>query len=229
MSTITQNIANLLTHIRQAETAANRKANTVQLLAVSKTKPSSQVAEAYAAGQRHFGENYLQEALEKQQQLSHLSDIIWHYIGPIQSNKTRPIAEHFHWVHSVDRLKIAQRLDEQRPVDMPQLNICIQVNISRESTKSGVFVEELGALVQQIIPLKRLALRGIMAIPESTDNSDDQLTTFLAVKEALQGVESPPECFDTLSMGMSNDMETAIRAGSTFVRIGTAIFGKRSA
>ncbi|HEX7762233.1 MAG TPA: YggS family pyridoxal phosphate-dependent enzyme, partial [Cellvibrio sp.] len=165
MHKIDDQLAKVTARIHQAATAVGRNPQTVQLIAVSKTQPAQALAEAYAWGQRAFGENYLQEALDKQVQLASLAGIEWHFIGPIQSNKTRPIAEHFDWVHSVDRLKIAQRLHDQRPESLPPLNICVQVNIDDETTKSGVSLDELPALVAAITPLKRLTLRGLMAIP----------------------------------------------------------------
>jgi len=196
----------------------------VGLLAVSKTKPASDLREAYAAGLRDFGENYLQEALGKQAELSGLP-LIWHFIGPIQSNKTRAIAENFAWVHSVDRLKIAQRLSEQRPADLPPLNICIQVNVSGEASKSGCTPEDLPALAQAISALPNLRLRGLMAIPEPTEDSDEQNAAFAAVRTLQDQLNLP---LDTLSMGMSHDLEAAIAQGATWVRIGTALFGARN-
>jgi pyridoxal phosphate enzyme (YggS family) len=196
----------------------------VGLLAVSKTKPASDLREAFSAGLRDFGENYLQEALGKQTELSDLP-LIWHFIGPIQSNKTRAIAENFAWVHSVDRLKIAQRLSEQRPADLPPLNVCIQVNVSGEASKSGCAPEDLPALAQAIIALPNLRLRGLMAIPEPTDDSDEQNAAFAAVRTLQDQLNLP---LDTLSMGMSHDLEAAIAQGATWVRIGTALFGARN-
>jgi pyridoxal phosphate enzyme (YggS family) len=196
----------------------------VGLLAVSKTKPASDLREAFSAGLRDFGENYLQEALGKQTELSDLP-LIWHFIGPIQSNKTRAIAENFAWVHSVDRLKIAQRLSEQRPADLPPLNVCIQVNVSGEASKSGCAPEDLPALAQAIIALPNLRLRGLMAIPEPTDDSDEQNAAFAAVRTLQDQLNLP---LDTLSMGMSHDLEAAITQGATWVRIGTALFGARN-
>lgn len=177
MSTIADNIAQVRSRIRAAEQAAHRDEHSVQLLAVSKTKPAQALREAYAAGLRDFGENYLQEALGKQAELTDLP-LIWHFIGPIQSNKTRAIAEHFDWVHSVDRLKIAQRLSEQRPADLPPLNICIQVNVSGEDSKSGCTAADLPALASAISALPRLKLRGLMAIPEPTEERAAQDSAF---------------------------------------------------
>ena len=223
MSTIAENISTLAERIRSAAQAVQRDPASVGLLAVSKTKPASDLREAYDAGLRDFGENYLQEALGKQAELSDLP-LIWHFIGPIQSNKTRAIAEHFAWVHSVDRLKIAQRLSEQRPPELPPLNICIQVNVSGEASKSGCSPEDLPALAQAISALPNLKLRGLMAIPEPTDDRDEQNASFAAVS-TLQAQLGLP--LDTLSMGMSHDLEAAIAQGATWVRIGTALFGAR--
>jgi len=223
MSTIADNILQVSSRIHAATAAAGRDENSVQLLAVSKTKPAQALREAYAAGLRDFGENYLQEALGKQLELADLP-LIWHFIGPIQSNKTRSIAEHFAWVHSVDRLKIAQRLSEQRPADLPPLNICIQVNVSGEASKSGCTPQDLPALAQAISVLPRLKLRGLMAIPEPTDDRVEQDAAFAAVQKLQASLDLP---LDTLSMGMSHDLESAIAQGATWVRIGTALFGAR--
>ncbi|MFW6753703.1 YggS family pyridoxal phosphate-dependent enzyme [Pseudomonas sp. 22082] len=223
MSTIADNILQVSSRIHAATAAAGRDENSVQLLAVSKTKPAQALREAYAAGLRDFGENYLQEALGKQLELADLP-LIWHFIGPIQSNKTRSIAEHFAWVHSVDRLKIAQRLSEQRPADLPPLNICIQVNVSGEASKSGCTPQDLPALAQAISALPRLKLRGLMAIPEPTEDRAEQDAAFAAVQKLQAGLDLP---LDTLSMGMSHDLESAIAQGATWVRIGTALFGAR--
>ncbi|WP_085689615.1 MULTISPECIES: YggS family pyridoxal phosphate-dependent enzyme [unclassified Pseudomonas] len=223
MSTIADNIQLVSSRIQAAVEAAGREENSVQLLAVSKTKPAEALREAYAAGLRDFGENYLQEALGKQLELADLP-LIWHFIGPIQSNKTRSIAEHFAWVHSVDRLKIAQRLSEQRPADLPPLNICIQVNVSGEASKSGCTPQDLPALAQAISALPRLKLRGLMAIPEPTEDRAEQDAAFAAVQKLQAGLDLP---LDTLSMGMSHDLESAIAQGATWVRIGTALFGAR--
>ncbi|QBF24683.1 YggS family pyridoxal phosphate-dependent enzyme [Pseudomonas tructae] len=223
MSTIADNLSTLAARIRAAALAAGREPAAVQLLAVSKTKPAAAVREAFAAGVRDVGENYLQEALNKQAELTDLP-LTWHFIGPIQSNKTRAIAEHFAWVHSVDRLKIAQRLSEQRPVDLPALNICLQVNVSGEASKSGCTPEELPALARAISALPRLRLRGLMAIPEPTDDEAAQQAAFARVRELQASLGLP---LDTLSMGMSHDLEAAIAQGATWVRIGTALFGAR--
>jgi pyridoxal phosphate enzyme (YggS family) len=223
MSTIADNILQVSSRINAATLAANRAENSVHLLAVSKTKPAQDLREAYAVGLRDFGENYLQEALGKQLELTDLP-LIWHFIGPIQSNKTRAIAEHFDWVHSVDRLKIAQRLSEQRPADLPPLNICIQVNVSGEASKSGCTPADLPALANAICALPRLKLRGLMAIPEPTEDRTAQDAAFAAVQTLQASLNLP---LDTLSMGMSHDLESAIAQGATWVRIGTALFGAR--
>ncbi|MEE4152490.1 YggS family pyridoxal phosphate-dependent enzyme [Pseudomonas viridiflava] len=223
MSTIAANISTLEQRIRTASLEAQRDPASVGLLAVSKTKPSSALREAYAAGLRDFGENYLQEALGKQAELADLP-LCWHFIGPIQSNKTRAIAENFAWVHSVDRLKIAQRLSEQRPEGLEPLNICIQVNVSGEASKSGCTPEDLPALAAAISALPRLKLRGLMAIPEPTEDQAEQAAAFAAVRALQDQLDLP---LDTLSMGMSHDLEAAIAQGATWVRIGTALFGAR--
>jgi pyridoxal phosphate enzyme (YggS family) len=223
MSTIAANISTLESRIESAARAAQRDPDSVGLLAVSKTKPAGAIREAFAAGLRDFGENYLQEALGKQAELTDLP-LCWHFIGPIQSNKTRAIAENFAWVHSVDRLKIAQRLSEQRPEGLEPLNICIQVNVSGEASKSGCTPEDLPALVASISELPRLTLRGLMAIPEPTDDVNAQAAAFATVRTLRDNLNLP---LDTLSMGMSHDLEAAIAQGATWVRIGTALFGAR--
>jgi len=223
MSTIAENIAKVGARIREAAQASQRNFADIGLLAVSKTKPADAIREAHAAGVCDFGENYLQEALEKQTQLADLP-LIWHFIGPIQSNKTRPIAEHFDWVHSVDRLKIAQRLSEQRPAHLPALNICLQVNVSGEDSKSGCSPEELTALTRAVVALPNLRLRGLMAIPEPTDDVAAQHAAFARLRQLRDELALN---LDTLSMGMSHDLEAAIAEGATWVRIGTALFGAR--
>ena len=223
MSTIAENIAKVGERIREAAQASGRDLDGIGLLAVSKTKPAAAVREAFAAGLRDFGENYLQEALDKQAELSELP-LIWHFIGPIQSNKTKPIAEHFAWMHSVDRLKIAQRLSEQRPTGLPPLNICLQVNVSAEASKSGCAPAELAALALAVSQLPNLRLRGLMAIPAPTDDEAAQRAAFARLRELRDGLPLP---LDTLSMGMSHDLDAAIAEGATWVRIGTALFGAR--
>ena len=215
-----------MTRIREAELRACRPAGSVALLAVSKTRTPDEVRQAYAAGLRAFGENYLQDALSKIEPLADL-DICWHFIGPLQSNKTRAVATHFDWVHSVDRLKIAQRLSEQRPADMPPLNLCIQVNISREPSKSGVAPDEVLALARQVALLPRVVLRGLMAIPAADLDAAEQRHTFARMQQLLEQLQAHLPAVDTLSMGMSDDLEAAVAEGSTLVRIGTALFGPR--
>ena len=201
--------------------------NPVRLLAVSKTKPAGDVLALYKNGQRDFGENYLQEAALKQKALAHLA-INWHFIGPIQSNKTREIANSFQWVHSVDRLKIAKRLHQQRPAHLPPINICLQVNLDEEETKSGFLLDELVEAVEQIQSLDKLRLRGLMAIPKPQVELAKQRRAFKQLGDAMRRINDTHSLsLDTLSMGMSGDIEAAIAEGATMVRIGTAIFGER--
>jgi pyridoxal phosphate enzyme (YggS family) len=226
MTAIVSNLQAVRQAIIQAALEAKRGVADVELLAVSKTFPPESIREVYAAGQREFGENYLQEALDKIDALADLK-IVWHFIGPIQSNKTRAIAENFAWVHSVDRLKIAQRLAEQRPTDLPPLNICLQVNISGEESKSGVVPEEVMELAQEVSNLPRLKLRGLMAIPAPADDEVTQRKPFAQLRELSLQIVEQGIAVDTLSMGMSHDYVAAIKEGATIIRIGTAIFGKR--
>lgn len=223
MSTIATNIAKVGVRIREAAQAVRRDPDDVRLLAVSKTQPADAIREANDAGQRDFGENYLQEALDKQAHLGD-RDLVWHFIGPIQSNKTKPIAAHFDWVHSVDRLKIAQRLSDQRPEHLAPLNICLQVNVSGEASKSGCEPEDVRDLAQAIAALPRLRLRGLMTIPEPTDDPVEQRAAFARLRQLKSELDLS---LDTLSMGMSQDLEAAITEGATWVRIGTALFGAR--
>lgn len=223
MSTIEKNIAKVAARIREAAQAVERDPASVGLLAVSKTQLAAAIREAAEAGMRDFGENYLQEALDKQAELSELP-LTWHFIGPIQSNKTKSIAEHFDWVHSVDRLKIAQRLSDQRPAELPPLNICLQVNVSGEASKSGCAPEELPQLAQAVAAMPRLRLRGLMCIPAPSEDPAEQRAAFARLR-ALR--DELPLTLDTLSMGMSQDLEAAIAEGATWVRIGTALFGAR--
>lgn len=198
------------------------------LLAVSKTFPAVTIREAVAAGQHRFGENYVQEALDKMAQLADLrSQIEWHMIGPIQSNKTRAVAEHFDWVHTVDRLKIAQRLNDQRPPELPPLQVCIQVNTSGEDSKSGTSPDEALALARAVAALPRLKLRGVMALPAPTADAAEQNRQLAAVRVVYEHLRSQGLPLDTLSMGMSADLEAAVAQGSTMVRVGTALFGQR--
>lgn len=228
MHNITQQLQQIKTRIATTANQCQRSANDITLLAVSKTQPAERLLEAYHAGQRAFGENYLQEAREKQNALQEY-DIEWHFIGPIQSNKTRDIADHFHWVHSVDRLKIASRLSQQRPNNLPPLNVCVQLNIDNEDSKAGVTLEQLPALMHGIHLLPRLHLRGLMVIPAKRDTPEEQRSVFTHVANILKqlATDDPSLNIDTLSMGMSDDMEAAIQAGSTIVRVGSAIFGAR--
>ncbi len=216
------NIHSIQNAIAQMATKHHRQSDQICLLAVSKKKPAEQIRIAFDLGQKAFGENYLQEALDKQQQLLDL-DIDWHFIGPIQSNKTRDISANFSWVHSVDRVKIAKRLNDQRPAHLPPLNICLQVNIDNEPSKSGIAPEKIMELTESIMALPRLKLRGLMAIPAPKESFEEQFKTFKRVHDIMK---KTPE-MDTLSMGMSGDMDAAIAAGSTMVRVGTAIFGSR--
>lgn len=226
MTTIAARLQAVRERIARAARAAGRLPQDVTLVAVSKTFPSSAIAEAHAAGQRAFGENYLQEGLAKVHKLADL-DLEWHYIGPIQSNKTRPIAENFSWVHGVDREKIAARLSEARPPHLPPLQICVQVNVSGERSKSGVPPEQALELAKAISVLPRLQLRGLMAIPEPTPDAGLRRNRFRALRELRDEIVRAGVALDTLSMGMSDDMEAAIAEGATLVRIGTAIFGAR--
>ncbi|HEX4842939.1 MAG TPA: YggS family pyridoxal phosphate-dependent enzyme [Limnobacter sp.] len=218
--------------IQAACQAANRHPGEVQLLAVSKTFPVQDVLALAAAGQEAFGENYLQEAVDKITQAAEQSELgrhlQWHFIGPIQSNKTRPIAEHFDWVHSVDRLKIAQRLSDQRPAHLPALNVLVQVNTSGEASKSGVSPANALDLCKAVAQLPHLTLRGLMTIPSNTDNVAGLRDEMLLCKTLFDSLQQHSLTVDTLSMGMSADLELAIACGSTCVRVGTALFGQRS-
>ncbi len=225
MIQIKQRLRKIKSQIKHIEIAEGRSKGSVQLLAVSKTKPATDIAIAYQAGQRLFGESYLQEALIKQQALAAF-DIGWHFIGPIQSNKTKAIAAHFSWVHSVDRLKIAKRLSEQRPSYLPKLNICLQVNISGEETKSGVMLNELSNLIEEVSQLSNIRLRGVMAIPEPAMDFEDQCRPYRDLYQAVKKMNRPD--LDTFSFGMSGDLKAAITEGSTIVRVGSALFGERT-
>jgi pyridoxal phosphate enzyme (YggS family) len=236
MSQITFNLMSVKQRLELAALAAKREPEDIQLLAVSKTFPSRAVEEAMHAGQTAFGENYVQEGVEKIQQLAKLRPWLeWHFIGPLQSNKTREVAEHFDWVHSIDRLKIAERLSSQRGEfpDLGALQVCVQINVSEEESKSGISLEEVEILCDAIATLPNLSLRGLMAIPAPSDDESQQRRSFAAVRECFTGMKikhanaAGYDCFDTLSMGMSNDLEAAIAEGSTMVRVGSAIFGKR--
>ena len=228
MTSISDRVQAIRASIHQAEQAAGRTPGEVQLLAVSKTKPATAIREAHAAGQQRFGENYVQEALEKMAELGDLP-LEWHFIGPIQSNKTRPIAENFHWVHGIDRLKIAQRLNDARPDLLPPLNVCIEVNVSGEASKEGIAPNEVLELASAIAQLPRLRLRGLMTIPAPTHDIALQHQQFRMLWELLASLNQQGFQLDTLSMGMSEDFPAAIAEGATIVRVGTAIFGARPA
>ncbi len=223
---ICENLNKIKHEIGRQETLAGRQAGSVTLLAVSKTKPASVIAEAHACGQQAFGENYAQELAEKSQELSQLP-IQWHFIGPLQSNKTRLVAEHAHWVHSIERLKIARRLSEQRPEELPPLQVCIQVNVDEEASKAGVTLDEVRPLAQEISQLPRLQLRGLMCIPTNTGDQAHLHQSFGKLRQALEELTADGFEVDTLSMGMSHDFPVAIAEGATMVRVGTAIFGAR--
>lgn len=226
MNTIAESLQSLKRRITEAEQRFGRRPGSVTLLAVSKVHPAAAIKEAYSAGQRAFGENYLQEALVKIHELTDL-DLEWHFIGPIQSNKTRLIAEHFHWVHSVDRLKIARRLSEQRGANLPPLNVCVQVNVSGELSKSGVTLDEVSDLVLAVAELPQVHLRGLMTIPLPSAEFNAQRAPYRTLRSALERLSASGPPLDTLSMGMTADMEAAIAEGATIVRVGTAIFGAR--
>ncbi|MEE4376683.1 MAG: YggS family pyridoxal phosphate-dependent enzyme [Candidatus Competibacteraceae bacterium] len=228
MNPVATNLAAVRARIRSAERRFHRSAGSVTLLAVSKAKPISLIAAAAAAGQRCFGESYLQEAVEKIAELPGYA-LEWHFIGPIQSNKTRRIAESFAWVHSVDRLKTAERLNSQRPAHLPPLNICLQVNISEEPSKQGIDVAHLEALAHTVATLPRLHLRGLMAVPAPQQEFSAQRRAFATLRNLQQSLNAGGLALDTLSMGMSGDLEAAIAEGSTLVRVGTALFGERVA
>ena len=226
-SGISARLQNIAERIAQAAAASGRDPSEVRLLAVSKTWPAESLREAAEAGQRAFGESYVQEAIDKVDALAGLG-LEWHFIGPLQSNKTRPVANAFAWVHSVDRLKIAQRLSEQRDVHLPPLQVCIQVNVSGEASKSGVKPEALPELANAVVQLPRLRLRGLMTIPEPSTDVALQRARFAALRHLRDTLNSAGMGLDTLSMGMSDDLEAAIAEGSTMVLVGTAIFGSRA-
>ncbi len=220
-------LASVTSRIRAAEMAAARPSGSVRLLAVSKTFPAEAVREAYACGQRAFGENYVQELTGKATGLADLPELEWHFIGPLQSNKTRAVAETAHWVHSVERLKIAERLSAQRPEHLPPLQVCVQVNVSGESSKSGCTLAEAPALAQAVARLPQLVLRGLMCIPDPAAPAEELARQFAGLQQLHARLEADGLELDTLSMGMSADLESAIAHGSTCVRVGTAIFGAR--
>lgn len=227
MSAIASNLQAVRARIAAAATAAGRSPDSVRLLAVSKTWPLASVLDAAAGGQQAFGENYVQEGVDKA--IATVDRRLeWHFIGPLQSNKTRPVAEHFAWVHSIDRLKIAERLSAQRPAPLPPLQVCVQVNVSGEASKSGCAPDDAGALCQAVARLPGLTLRGLMAIPEPCAGFAAQRAPFRALREIYDHLRAAGLPLDTLSMGMSHDLEAAVAEGATIVRIGTAIFGERN-
>lgn len=230
MSIIAQNLQVVHARIASAALASSRDPGGISLLAVSKTFGPDVVLQAAQAGQRAFGENYLHEALEKMARVRAVQPqqlLEWHFIGPIQSNKTRPIAEHFDWVHSVEREKIAQRLSDQRPADLAPLNVCLQINISGEASKSGVAPEQAAALARAVAAMPRLRLRGLMAIPEPAGSFEQQRVPFRQLRAIFEQLREQGLALDTLSMGMSADLDAAVAEGATIVRVGTAIFGRR--
>ena len=228
MATIPENIQQVRARIAAACERARRPVQSVTLLCVSKTFTAAQVRQAHAAGECRFGENYVQEGLDKIDALADLRPgIEWHLIGPLQSNKTRAVAAQFDWVHGVDRLKVAQRLSEQRPPDLPPLNVLLQVNVSGEASKSGLAPDEVSAVAREVAALPRLVLRGLMAIPEPAADETAQRAPHRALRELLGRLRADGLALDTLSMGMSADLEAAILEGATIVRVGTAIFGAR--
>ncbi|MEZ9230062.1 YggS family pyridoxal phosphate-dependent enzyme [Vibrio amylolyticus] len=230
MSSIQQNIEHITSQIESALQKCGRPRESVQLLAVSKTKPIEAILEAAQGGQRTFGENYVQEGVDKVKHFNeeHAElDLVWHFIGPIQSNKTRLVAEHFDWVHTIDRAKTAQRLNDQRPADMPPLQVLIQINTSGEASKSGISDDEIFSLAELISSLPNLTLRGVMSIPANVPDYTSQLNEFEKLAALQSQLSDKYNDIDTLSMGMSGDMDAAIHAGSSMVRIGTAIFGAR--
>lgn len=227
MASIAQNLAAVRVRIAAAAEAAGRDPADIRLLAVSKGQPAGAVEAAWAAGQTEFGENYLQEALPKLAALSGRG-LSWHFIGPLQTNKTRAIATHFDWLHSVDRRQLAERLSAQRPAELPPLNICLQVNVSGEASKSGVSAGELSKLADAVSGLPHLTLRGLMAIPAPAGDLQAQRAPFRRLRELHDELRARGHALDTLSMGMSHDLEAAVAEGATLVRIGTAVFGPRA-
>jgi len=223
---LADNLAKLQQKVRFSAQRSQRSLREIRILAVSKNRPADEIRVAHDCGLSEFGESYLQEALEKMAQLEDL-DLVWHFIGPIQSNKTRAIAAHFDWVHGVDRLKIARRLSEQRPAYLAPLQLCLQVNISGEKSKSGASLEQLPQLAREIITLPRLQLRGLMAIPAASADTRAQRESFARLRAALLELQAIAPAMDTLSMGMSGDLEAAIAEGATILRIGTDLFGAR--
>ncbi len=227
LGNIGRNLDRIKTQIEHAATSTGRQSQNITLLAVSKTKPISDIISAYQSGQRDFGENYVQEGVEKIQALRSYSDIYWHFIGPLQSNKSKIVAENFDWMHSIDRFKIAKRLNDQRPASMPPLKVCIQVNIDDDENKAGVSPQETETLLAQLSDLEKLELRGLMTIPKALQSKEQLTKSFARMTALYTQLKANYPTFDTLSMGMSGDLELAIEQGSTMVRVGTAIFGQR--
>ncbi|MDX5379519.1 MAG: YggS family pyridoxal phosphate-dependent enzyme [Halomonas sp.] len=227
---LSESLTSARERLSRALVTAGRPADAARLLAVSKTKPAGMIREAWQLGQREFGENYVQEALEKQAELADLEGIVWHFIGPLQANKTRAVAEHFDWVHSIDREKIARRLNDQRPDALAPLDVCLQVNASGEASKSGVAFDELEGLANAVLAMPRLRLRGLMTIPAPAADMASQREPLARLRLALEALRKrfPEAPLDTLSMGMSDDLEAAVQEGATLVRLGTAIFGARN-
>ncbi|MFQ3249073.1 MAG: pyridoxal phosphate enzyme (YggS family) [Glaciecola sp.] len=224
---IADNLQSVRAQIKQCALQFDRDPNNIELLAVSKTKPVSDIVLAYEAGHRSFGENYVQEGVDKIAELKYLTDISWHFIGPLQSNKSRLVAENFNWMHSVDRYKIAKRLSDQRPAYAKPLNVCIQINIDEEKSKAGVLPDELMPLLSECEALEKICVRGLMAIPKPSQVKSEQLNAFKKVQALFATCQQKYPQFDTLSIGMSGDIPAAIECGSTMVRVGTAIFGAR--
>jgi pyridoxal phosphate enzyme (YggS family) len=227
-NSIAANIAHINKQIEQAAHACKRDPNLIQLLAVSKTKPVSDIISAYECGHRSFGENYVQEAVDKIQMMTDYSDIVWHFIGPLQSNKSKFIAEYFDWMHSLERIKIAKRLNEQRSVYQLPLNVCVQVNIDEEQNKAGIAAQDVENFIEQLQGLSRLKCRGLMTIPKAGASDNERQDSFGKMQALFNKCAQSFDNIDTLSMGMSDDLNIAIECGSTMVRVGTAIFGKRS-
>jgi len=226
-ATLTANFARINDQIKQAANANKRDPSHIKLLAVSKTKPVSDIVVAYAYGHRDFGENYVQEAVEKIQQMSSYSDILWHFVGPLQSNKSKLITEYFDWMHSLDRIKIAKRLNEQRRAHQSPLNVCVQVNIDDEQSKAGIAPSEVINFIEQLQPLSRIKCRGLMTIPKADVSDTERRASFAKMQDLFSQCAQRFDNIDTLSMGMSDDLAVAIEYGSTMVRVGTSLFGKR--
>ena len=228
MENIQQRLEAVRAKINEYEQRYNRQSGSVGLLAVSKTKPAAAVLKAWQAGQRSFGENHHQDGMSKisDPKLASL-DLEWHFIGPLQSNKTRPVAEHYHWLHSLDRLKIAQRLNDQRPPGLAPLQVCLQIKLRAESTKSGLQPSQALPLAEQVAALPNLCLRGLMTLPPASDDFEEQRKPFHELRDLLEQLRQAGHDLDTLSMGMTHDMQAAIAEGATLIRIGTAIFGRR--